>query len=88
MWSMGYIEGLYREYKDLDQVSYIKFKRLQWVGHMQKTLWTVYQKKPWLLTSLAVDQGWDPSFNGRTVYKKMLPDFCGVATGSWLRRIE
>jgi hypothetical protein len=22
------------------------------------------------------------------MYKKMLPDFFGVATGSWLRRIE
>jgi len=28
MWSMGYIEGRYREYKDLDRVSYVKFERL------------------------------------------------------------
>jgi hypothetical protein len=34
MWSMGYIEGLYREYKYFDRISYVKFKRLQWVGHM------------------------------------------------------
>jgi len=25
---MGYIEGRYREYKDLDRVSYVKFERL------------------------------------------------------------
>jgi hypothetical protein len=35
-WRIRYNEELYREYKDLDLVSCIKFKRLQWAGHVQR----------------------------------------------------
>jgi hypothetical protein len=40
-----------------------------------------YPKKLWRLSLLAIDQWGDPGSNGRKVYKKMLPDFPGVATG-------
>jgi hypothetical protein len=36
MWRIIHNEELYREYKDLDIVSCLKFKRLQWAEHVQR----------------------------------------------------
>jgi hypothetical protein len=46
------------------------------------SLSTIYQKKPYKLSLLAVDQCGDPALNGRKVYKNVLPDFSGVTTDS------
>jgi hypothetical protein len=36
MWRIRYDEELHKEYTDLDLVSCIKFKTLQWAGHVQR----------------------------------------------------
>jgi hypothetical protein len=35
-WRMGYNKELYELYKDVDLVTFIKLKRLQWAGHIQR----------------------------------------------------
>jgi hypothetical protein len=35
-WSIRYNKELYKVYKELDLVSFIKLKRLQWAGHIQQ----------------------------------------------------
>jgi hypothetical protein len=35
-WRMRYNKELYELYKDVDLVTFIKLKRLQWAGHVQR----------------------------------------------------
>jgi hypothetical protein len=35
-WRMRYNKELYELYKDVDFVTFIKLKRLQWAGHVQR----------------------------------------------------
>jgi len=44
------------------------------------SLSTIYEKKPYKLSLLAVDQWGDPALNGRKVSKNLLPEFSGVTT--------
>jgi hypothetical protein len=85
-WMFGIFEELCREYKVLDIVSCIKFKRLRCAEHVH-WLRDRYPKKPWKQTLVAIDHWGGPGLNGRKVWKKMPPDF-GVAAGSRQHRIE
>jgi hypothetical protein len=35
-WRMRYNKELYELYKDVDLLTFIKLKRLQWAGHVQR----------------------------------------------------
>jgi hypothetical protein len=55
-WRMRYNKELYELYKDVDLVTFIKLKRLQWAGHVQGLPLDRISKKLYELSSPAVVQ--------------------------------
>jgi hypothetical protein len=57
---------LYELYKDLDLVTFVKLKRLEWAGHVFNDYpWTVSQRKPLEQRSPVGDRLESPGKDGR-----------------------
>jgi hypothetical protein len=87
-WRIRYNKELYELYGELDLVTCIKLKRLQWAGHVQRMEGTRIPKKVFKAKFEGVISVGKPMKDGKMRCNRMLPAFCAVATGSWPLMIE